>query len=166
MPKKWIVTTTAAAVVASGAVLATQTKALAHRTADTGLGGRDIVVERLATAFGKSEEEVRAVFEELHQERHQQHQAQLEEKLEEAVSAGQLTETQRDVLLEKFEQHRQQREEEREAFKDLSPEERQAAHEERKQAFQAWAEEQGIDLEVLQQLHGQRSQHRGPALAN
>lgn len=166
MPKKWIVSTTAAAVVASGAVLATNTQALAHTAIDTGFGGRETVIERLATAFDKSEDEVRAVFEELHQERHQERQATIEQKLEEAVSAGQLTETQRDALLEKFEQHRSQRAEEREAFKELSREERQVAREERKQAFQAWAEAQGIDLELLALIHGKESQHRESTLAN
>jgi hypothetical protein len=114
------------------------------------------MIELIAEKFGKSQDEVEAVFEEIHTEQQEQRLAALEDKLSEAVTAGTITEQQKQLILEKFAEQkaeRQERREESQADREAAREERQAEMEARRAEMETWAEENGIDLEFLESLH-------------
>lgn len=100
--------------------------------------GRSSLAERIATRFNLNQDEVQGVFEEHRQERKQAH-------LDAAVEEGLLTQEQRQALEQKHLELADRKAE----LKDLSPEERRAASQEIRQEMDAWAEENGIDLQEL-----------------
>jgi hypothetical protein len=95
--------------------------------------------------FGLNAGEVQEVFQEVRDERHQEMQAHFEERLDELVASGDLTEDQKDTLLAKKAEMWESREE----LMNLSPEERRAKMQERREEMNAWAEENGTDLAHL-----------------
>lgn len=122
-----------------------------------GLGG---LVDKIAGRFDLDESEVQAVFDEHREEMHASHQARLEERLDEAVEAGELTEDQKNRILAKLEEIKQQHETSREDFKDMTREERHEAMKQKRDDLKKWAEENNIPEEYFR-LPGRG--HHGPA---
>jgi len=106
----------------------------------------DTLVRRLADKFGKDEQEVQVVFDELREERQQQIQARYEDELQEAVVAGLITENQKQLILAKHQENQQIYQDMREELKDMSFEDRVAIMQAQHDEMVTWAEENGIDI--------------------
>lgn len=113
------------------------------------LNPHDSLIQKLVQKFNLNEDEVRAVFEEEKAAMHTKMQAQLEEKLNQAVADGKLTEEKKQLILTKHKELKQQRETLMEEMKNLSEEERKEKMEQHRASLEAWAEENGIDMEYL-----------------
>lgn len=103
------------------------------------------IIQKLAERFNLNPDEVKDVFEEVHDEHMAEMHAKFEDRLDEQVAAGKITLEQKQMILDKQEEMQAKMEE----FKDLNPEERheqmKAFHEELK----TWAEENDIDAPMF-----------------
>lgn len=111
--------------------------------------GDDVLIQKLAEAFGKSETEVEAVFEDLRLERQQQLQAQYQERLDQAVENGELTEEEKQLILNKHAELRLMHEEDWANRENMTPEEWRAQREAERDELESWAEEHNIDLKYF-----------------
>ena len=107
------------------------------------------IVQKLVERFNLNAGEVEEVFDEFRGERHQEMQVRFEERLDEAVNGGDLTEEQKQAMLAKLQEFQQEREANREAFQNMTREERQEASQAKRAELEAWAEENGIEMENL-----------------
>lgn len=139
---------TAAAVTVLGAGILTASTAFAQSTT-TAQDPMNTLVQKIADKFNLNESEVQAVFDEAHEEQHAKMQAGFEEKLSQYVESGELTEEQKKLILEKRLEMNADREANKEAFKNLSDEERKAQKDAKRAELEAWAEENNIDLQYL-----------------
>ena len=103
------------------------------------------MIQKIIEKFGLDESEVAQLMQENREERQAEHQAMTEEKLNEFVAEGKLTEGQKSALLAKI----AERQENMDEWKDLTPEERREKAVEHRAEMEAWAEENGINLEEL-----------------
>lgn len=101
-----------------------------------GDGGGVSVAQRVAERFNLNEEEVEALFEEIREEKKQGHQAMFEAMIDEAAEAGKITEEQRRLIIDKFDELR-------------STEGGVQNHLETRRELETWAEANGIDLSIL-----------------
>ena len=92
-------------------------------------------IEGLSERFGLNQDEVKTFFDEQMEVRHDQMMQAKEERLDQVVADGVITEEQKQALLNKWEEMRQEREQER-------------------KEMQAWFEENGIDQEALRDYWG------------
>ena len=116
------------------------------------------MISKLAQAFGKSEDEVRDVFDEVKADHQAEMQSEFEARLDEAVSDGEITEEQKQLILEKHEELMAEKQDQWENFKDLSPEERREAIQSHHEELETWAEENSIDLKYF---FGGYKMHKG-----
>jgi hypothetical protein len=150
---------TAAAVSVLGAGLLTATTAFAQNES-TVQDPMHSLVQKVADKFNLNQDEVQAVFDEAHKERHAEMEAKFEEQLSQYVSEGKITEEQKQLILQKHEEMKANRETNKETFRNLSDEERRTQMEQKRAELEAWAEENGIDLQYLMPF-GKRMHVRG-----
>lgn len=103
------------------------------------------IVQKLVDRFNLNPDEVQEVFDEAHQERHEQHLLTINERLDEAVENGDITQQQKQAILDKMDEHQA----DIEALKDMSPEERRQWMADHKQELINWAQDNDIDLKQL-----------------
>lgn len=139
MNKKLILPALLVAVVGAGAVATHTSSVYAFDESQT-------FAQRFAQRFGVNQDEVEGFMQEMHQEREQQHQARMEENLDEAVTNGVISQEQKQLLIEKMNEMKGMHMEE---MQDLTKEERDQLRTQHHEEFQAWAEQNGIDLEQL-----------------
>jgi len=126
--------------------------------AQESLRGRSALVERIAQRFNLDRTEVQTVFDEARDEHQQERVQEYEDMLTEAVSNGELTAEQKDLLLAKHEEMRANMSENGQKFSQLSQEERETQRQElssKHEELQAWAEENGIDMQYLRMGEGE-----------
>ncbi len=126
------------------------TSAMANEST-SGQGRMSGLVEMIAQKFNLNQDEVQAVFEQAREEQHAQHQAQELERLEALVEEGTLTQEQKVLITAKQAELKASQESQKESFQDMTLEERQEAMETQKAELEAWAQENGIDITLLQQ---------------
>jgi hypothetical protein len=140
-------------LLVAGGILYTSTQISAH-----GFGfGNETMIQKLAAAFGKSEDEVKAVLDDVKADHQAEMQSQFENRLDEAVANGDLTEEQKQLILAKHEEIQS----EKESWNDkqnLSKEEWIEIKQNHHSELESWAEENGIDL---QYFFGGRGMHKG-----
>lgn len=123
------------------------------------------LAQRLAERFGLNQTEVEEVLTEyrgqygmgphgMGMESDEEREARMQEHLQELVDEGSLTQEQMTLMLEHHEEMEAQREANRDAWQDLSREERQAQAEQHRAQEEAWLTEQGIDPEVVHPMGG------------
>ena len=105
------------------------------------------VVDRLSTSLNVPAEDVEAVFEELKAERQAEREAAREERLQGLIDDGTLTQEQVDQLNEFAADRQELKKSLRDS--DLTQEEKKEAFEELKAEVEAWADEQGLDLDDI-----------------
>jgi hypothetical protein len=108
-----------------------------------GDSGPDSLITKLAERFDLNRNEVEQVFEENQRERQIQKQAHHQEALSQAVEDGRLTAEQKNLILEKKTEMRKETE-------NLSRQERRENRASHRQEMRDWAEENNIDLSVVQ----------------
>jgi len=99
------------------------------------------ITQRLAERFSLNEGEVEAFFDEVHEERKLNRQAFFEAMLDEAVENEKISQGQKQLIIDKFDELRAQDG----SFQD---------HHERREELESWAYENGIDLSVLMSGRG------------
>ena len=133
---------------------------------------RSSLVDKLVEKFNLNKEDVEAVFKENREERKQEMEDRYNSMLDEAIENGEITEDQKNLILEKRAELEKEREANREKMKDNngekpSDEEMEAMKEERdaeRKALESWAEEKGIDVKYLMGMdgHGGKGGFGGP----
>lgn len=125
--------------------------------------GQAAIAERIASRFNLNKDEVQKVFEEGRGERQKNRQENFAKSLSLAVTRGELTEAQKNLIMDKkteLEKRRDtirgDREKNWENLKNMTAEERQAAMEKRRSEMKAqqeeitaWAKANGIDVKYL-----------------
>ena len=145
--KKIVVPALALSVLLGGTVAGTQ-------IASADEAEHQSFASRIAERFGIDESEVETFMEEQRTERQEERQAMFEERLTEAVENGELTEEQKNLIIEKHAEMQSEREDNRPERDGEKPteEEREAMkteREERRAELESWAEENGIDMEYF-----------------
>lgn len=118
------------------------------------------IVQKIAQKFGVPQAEVQAVFDAERQEHMQHMQAQAEQRLSDLVTAGKITQAQKELVLSKQKELEANRQASFEALKDKTQAERRAAMEAQRTELEAWAKANGIDAQYLMFGHG-KGGHRG-----
>ena len=148
--------------LATGAVVTTLAASSLVSAEQTGSNGQQNLIQKIAQRFNLNEDEVEAVFEENREERHAEFEQKFEEKLSGYVEDGKLTEEQKDKIIAKHKEMQEDREANREQFKNMTHEERHAAMEEKRSELEKWAEENDIPIEYMRFGHGHKhGRHMG-----
>lgn len=160
--KKRLIVPILAVVAAS--TIAVGAATVSAQTADE--SGYPSIVSKIAERFSLNQDEVQSVFDEERAERHADMQQKFEDRLTEAVSNGDLTEEQKQAILQKHEELQADREANFENFKDMTPEERRAAMQSRHTELETWANENGIDMQYLMPFGGEGRGPRGKGMGH
>ncbi|MCK4635770.1 MAG: hypothetical protein KAT32_02810 [Candidatus Moranbacteria bacterium] len=118
------------------------------------------IMQKVAEKFNLNQDEVKQVFDENREERRAENKAKADERLSKLVNEGKLTEDQKNVLIAKREEIRQERENSFGEMKDLSPEERKEKRQEHQEEMKKFFEEQGIDHDALMGDGGMRNDQK------
>lgn len=153
MNTKYIVPVLALAIAGSG------TASVARVSASTNTSTGTSLVQKIAQKFGLQESEVQAVFDQDRAEHHAKMQEAMVDRLSEAVTAGKLTEEQKQKILDKQKQLQSTHEANREKFQSMTHEERHAEMQKLRTNLEQWAKENGIDAQYLQ--FGIKAGHKG-----
>ena len=139
-----------ALVVVMGGVAAIATPASAHGWFISGTENpHQPLIQKLVQKFGLKEDEVKAVFDEVKVAHKTEMKANLEKKLTIDVAAGKITEAQKQAILAKMEEIHSQHLIDKEAFQDMTPEQRREAMTKVKNDLKAWATANNIDPSYL-----------------
>lgn len=142
-----------AAVTVLGAGILTASTAFAQN-ASTAENPTNSLVQKIADKFNLNKDEVQAVFDESYKERHSVMQAAYEKQLTQYVTDGKLTEEQKQLILKKHSEIQAEREANKYSMQNLSEEERRAQNESKRAELEAWAKDNGIDLQYLKPKFG------------
>lgn len=118
------------------------------------------LIQKIAQRFNLDETEVKAFFAERKADRQIKRQEKREAKLDQAVENGELTEAQKQLILDKRAELKTSFEANREEFKNLDPEERKTFKTEKRAEIEAWAEANGIDSKYLHPHRGHKKGQR------
>lgn len=109
------------------------------------------LIDRISSAFNLDKSKVQTVVDQWHVEKKTQMNQKMEDKmtarLNRAVAEGALTEAQKTALLNKLKEERAALG--RDVLKNMSPEQRRAALDQRRSELEKWAQSQGIDPSFL-----------------
>ncbi|OGG13075.1 hypothetical protein A2773_01175 [Candidatus Gottesmanbacteria bacterium RIFCSPHIGHO2_01_FULL_39_10] len=107
------------------------------------------LITEISQKFGLNQADVQSVFDEHRNQMHERMQVELLERLSELVNEGKITETQKQLLLDKHKEMVVQRESDRQNWQTKTAEERKALMQTKHQELVNWAEVNGIDLKYL-----------------
>lgn len=102
------------------------------------------LIERLAAKFNLNKGEVENVFNEERNARQTEMKAKFEERLAEAVKNGKITDAQKSLILNKHEELMKEREASQESWRALTPDERRASMEKRREELSSWMKSNNI----------------------
>lgn len=107
------------------------------------------LVEKIANKFNLKTTDVQAVFDQVRQERQAEMAKKYEQMLTDAVTAGKLTDAQKQLLITKHAEIQKNRETKFNTFSTLSETERHSAMEKERTELESWAKTNGIDITYL-----------------
>jgi hypothetical protein len=134
----------AAAVAIFGTTAFVSTSAFAQST-----DGHTNMIQKLAQKLGIPEDKVKIAFDEMHNEHRAEMQKNHEQKLSALVAEGKITEAQKTAIIAKMEEMKSKMIANKEAFMNMTPEERKAKMEAERVELENWAKAQGLDLSTL-----------------
>jgi flagellum-specific peptidoglycan hydrolase FlgJ len=137
--KKLIVPAAALCILSAGAF------GIAHASAASSPTGQESLVQKIADTFGLDKSKVQAVFDQNKAQNQQNREAKYEQRLTQAVTAGQLTGTQKDAILT---EHKKLESEMTDAMSKTGTDRRTAMEQIRTEA-QTWAKDNNIDTKWL-----------------
>ena len=131
--------------------------------------GQNSIIQKLASRFNLNENDVKTVFEENRNEMQNKRQEECENRLSKLADEGKITQEQKGAIQKKQQEMRKENENRQAEMKNLSQEERKATQKNRQEErnkhqeeMKKWAEENGIDTEVLNQfMSGRINSDRG-----
>ena len=112
------------------------------------------LVDKIASTFNLDKSKVQEVFDTERTEREAERETQRTERLQALVDDGTITAAQKTAIESKLKEMKAERETNGDDLKDLTEEERKAKMDEKRDALDAWAKEQGIDLSELRSIFG------------
>lgn len=107
------------------------------------------IIQKISQRFGLKENDVKVVFDEERTERQAQMQARYEKQLNQYVTEGMITEAQKQLIIAKHKEMQNERITQKETMQNLTPEERKAQMETKRQEMESWAKTNGIDPQYL-----------------
>jgi hypothetical protein len=122
---------------------------VASAATDSSADPKSSLIDKLVSKFDLNKSEVEQVFEEQRTEKEAEMKQNIEDRLDEAVSEGKLTEAQKEAILDKLAELREEREADREKVKDMTHEERHEHMQQKHEALKEWAEDNDIPEEYL-----------------
>ena len=123
-----------------------------YASADDVSNPQNTLVQKIASKFGLNQDEVQKVFDEARDEHQAEMQKKHEERLNQLVTDGKITEAQKTLLLNKHKELQAEREQNRDEWQNLTPEEKRSQMETRRTELETWAKENGINVE---NFHGE-----------
>lgn len=135
--------------VAALAILSVAIIGAGNVSADDISKNRGDIAQKIAEKFDLNENEVQEVLDQVREERKSELQARHESRLNEAVENGEITEDQKNLIINKQKEIKENRSESKENYKDMSISERQNLFSEKKEELKAWAEQNDIDPKYL-----------------
>src|SRR3989344_9691167 len=111
------------------------------------------LIRKIAGKFNLKEGEVSSVFSEFRNERQAVRQKEIEDKLSQAVKDGKITEAQKLAILKHHEEIKNNKPNPGE-FRNLTWEQRQEKMQEKRQAMETWAADNGLNWETLHEITG------------
>lgn len=158
MLKKSLLSIAAVTVLGAGAL--GSSIAYAQTTTDT-QNPMSSLVQKIATKFNLNQSDVQAVFDASRQERQTQMKAKVESQLTQWVTEGKITEAQKQLILQKQQELQATRQSNRTNMQSLTPQERQTQKAAKRAELQAWAKDNGIDIQYLMPMGGKGFGHFG-----
>lgn len=137
-----IVGTVGAGTLATGAVVNAESGSSAS-------GPMSGLVDKLASTFNLDKTKVQEVLDQQRSEMEKNREAKATERLQALVDKGTITSAQKTAIEAKLKEMKQDREQNKEEFKNMTAEERKSAMDEKRTELESWADEQGIDLNEL-----------------
>lgn len=122
--------------------------------------GDTTFIQKLAQKLGISEDKVSSAVTEIRSEAQADREKAYEDKLTAAVTSGELTEAQKQLILNKHKEMKANRTTEMEAMKNMTNEQRKAAMESKRTELETWAKNNNIDMKWLMPM-GMKGGHRG-----
>ena len=119
-------------------------------SAHNSLNAQTTLADKIAAKFNLDKNEVQKVFNEEHEARQVEMQKKMSERLSTLVSENKITEEQKTLILNKQKEMQEKREQERETWLNLTPEERKTQMESRRTEMETWAKTNGVNIEFLQ----------------
>lgn len=107
------------------------------------------LVQRIADRFGLKKEDVQAVFDQERAERQTKKDATYASYLDSLVSGGKITNDQKQALIDKRKQIKQQRQADFSNMKHMTGQERKEARLKERQSLEDWSKQNNIDLKYL-----------------
>lgn len=114
------------------------------------------LVQKIADTFHLNKDDVQKVFDQNRQEREAKRQEKFTARLDQLVKDGKITEAQKQLLINKFNELETNRQSAMNDLKNKTMEERKAARQAEKQSLEDWAKQNGIDLSVIMPGMGHR----------
>lgn len=139
----------AAAAIATIGVAGVATTAGVYAATTDSTDPQASLVQKIADKFGVNKDEVQQLFDEQRTEHEAKHEAEVAERLQALVDDGTITAEQKTLIETKIKEMKEQREADRDNFKELSHEERKAKMDEGKTGLESWAKDNGLDLTKL-----------------
>jgi hypothetical protein len=124
----------------------------------------DNLASKIAQKFNLNQEEVQKVVDEHKGEMHQGHQNKINTKLDDYISSGKISAEQKTIIMNKLDELHNERENNKESFKNLTQEERKSKMEEKKTEINSWAKQNGIDEELLKDIMPKGRHGHGPRM--
>lgn len=115
--------------------------------------GANSLVAAIAQKFNLNQNDVQAVFDEERNKSEAQMKTQMEAKLTQAVTDGKITEAQKQAIIAKMAEMKNNRPD-KEEFQNLTKEQRKARMDEKKAEMDTWLSQNGLTREVFQQVMG------------
>lgn len=150
MNKKLLIAGAAIAIFGTGLVT-TSTYAATSSNNGSFMSG---LVQKIADTFHLNKNDVQNVFNQYKQDQIAKHEQQFEERLAQAVKDGKITEAQKAAILAKFKDFMSNKQQLRQDFKNMTPDQRKAARDRAKADLEAWAQQNGLSLATLRNLVG------------
>lgn len=153
MKGKIVLTSVLLATVAVGIIMFSVKDVNAQTSNSSTVTG---LIQKIAKKFNLNQADVKAVFDDFRNERHAKKQVDLEKRLNDAVASGKITGSQKQAILKKFSENMKF-----ENFKNMKPDGRRQEIEMRKDDLSKWASENGLTLEILNDLLGHKGGLQG-----
>ena len=126
-----------------------------------GGGQHDVLIQKLATTFGKSETEVETVFNQFRTEQQATREAEFEARLVTAVTEGKLTEAQKQLIVAKHAELQAQHEADFTNKTSMTKAEWQAKRLAERDELNTWAKSNSIDLSYVMPERGPMGSGKG-----
>lgn len=149
--KQKIIMSALAVTLAGGAIFGTTYAFAQSNTTES-----STLVQMIADKFGLNKNDVQGVFDQFKTQRQTQMETKFEDRLTQDVTAGKITEAQKQLIIAKRKELQGNRQAFLESLKNMTAADRKAALDKQHQDLQNWATQNNIDIKYLMPGFGGR----------